>query len=72
MKLSVEEIVSPTWASAVMILERVSPTANFALRLGLIEQLHRVLDEMAHHDAKPELVSTARGLIEALAHMRWD
>lgn len=70
-KLAVEEIVGPSWATAAAVLERISPQGVFALRLGLIELGHRVLDEMAQLDAKPELVNRLRYITEALAHLPW-
>ena len=68
-RLSLDEIMTPTWSTVVALLERVSPKGSFALRLGLIEQLHRVLDELAHEHSKADGITEARALIEALAHM---
>lgn len=70
-RLSVDEIMSPSWATCVAILERMGPQAVFALRLGLIEQAHRLLDEMAHIDSRAELVDKLRFVTDALAHMPW-
>lgn len=70
-KLHVEDIIGPSWAQVVALLERVSPQGVFALRLGFIEQAHRLLDEMSHVDAKPELVNKLRYVVEVLAHLPW-
>lgn len=70
-RLALDDIVTPTWSSVAAILERVSPAGTFILRLGLLEALHRVCDEMGHADARPELVTRARDLVEALAHLPW-
>lgn len=71
-KLTVDQLLTPSWATVVMLLERIGPDAAFALRLGLIEQAHRVLDEMAHVEAKPEMVVKLRAVVDALGHMPWD
>jgi hypothetical protein len=71
-KLDVKDIIEPTWATIVAMLERVSPQGVFALRLGFIEQAHRILDEMSHADARPDLVNKLRYVTEVLAHLPWS
>lgn len=70
-KLALDDIISPSWPTVIALLERLSPSAVFALRLGYIEQAHRILDEMGHADARPNLVDKLRYVTEILAHLPW-
>lgn len=74
-KLTVEEIMGKgaSWPAVLALLEQVAPAWGiFALRLGLIEQLHRILDELGHHDARPTLVARAQMVLDALAHLPYS
>lgn len=71
-KLSVEEIIDPSWTIIAAMLERLSPGGGYVLRLGLIETAHRILEAMTKPNAKADLVNELRFTVEALAHMPWD
>lgn len=70
-RLHVDDIISPSWPTVVVMLERIAPDAPYALRIGMAELLRRVADDMTLPGASSDLVKTARELVEVLSHMRW-
>lgn len=72
--LSPEEILSngPSIAIVLAGLERFSPWARYAFKLGTLALLQECIQEMTSPNAKAELVVKARELVEALAHMPWE
>lgn len=81
-ELHVEEILRPAGPPSIelisVLLERVVIVEGqpiplvFFLRLGAIESAHRVLDEMAHADAKRTLLLRLRTIVELLDRLPWD
>lgn len=59
------------WTFAVAALERLSPWAVFALRLGTLALLQECVHAMARTAAKKDLVARARELVAVLEQLPW-
>lgn len=73
--LSRDEILGAENMSVAIVmaaLERLSPWASYAFRLGLLTLLRQAVTEMTAPDAGPEHIVRVRELVELLARMPWE